>query len=378
MPPSVLFIYEFGPDEDWMLGSLVRSLGSQVRGLEVQHIQGLFRTYRAGGLHPRRIVNLAWVYLRTALHLLTRRHDLVVVRTSPPGIQVWTSLLARPSGVPVVCWLMDYHPEMEARMLDRRGLGGGARLLRKLDSMAMRGFVAIICPDTAMSRIAAGRSNGAQIIEHPTWGPEDASGPTPMAHVPGGEDGPIRLVYSGNLGVAHNLAPLRRLLASLVAKGPVELHVGSSAEGNARFQELGKALGIPVVARSRRLPWNELRDLYSMSQIDLGIVLLADEAAGLVSPSKFAGYIHFGLPLLYLGPPDTNAHEVCSRFGGGFHLANNASEAEVEKLASAVSSKGPIRDCAAGARLAALHFSRLNNESLAGRIAPMLAGSPPR
>ena len=43
---------------------------------------------------------------------------------------------------------------------------------------------------------------------------------------------------------------------------------------------------------------------------------------GIVSPSKFLDYINNQLPILYCGPENTNAYEVCGRFGGGIWVSD--------------------------------------------------------
>ena len=44
-----------------------------------------------------------------------------------------------------------------------------------------------------------------------------------------------------------------------------------------------------------------------------------------MSPSKFSGYLSFGLPILNIGPSGTNADYACSNFKAGVSL-NEVSE----------------------------------------------------
>jgi hypothetical protein len=370
-PLRVTFVYEYiRRNDDWMMDSLIKSLGARLPRLRAKYLHGLFPTYRPGGLHPERLFNLAWVYLRVAIHLLVSRPDAVLVRTTPPGVQHWTAFWARFRKVPVLCWLMDYHPEMEARQLQKRGYNQTARLLRKIDAAVMPRFTAVVTLDQAMAKLAAARAPQVPVITHPTWTTTDAASLNRVAYAPGAGEGPLRLAYSGNLGKAHDLSTLREILARLVTRRPVKLHVvGASPGGEQRFRELTEPLEISLETHPR-VPFTKLRELYHLWRIDAGIVLLADDSAGLVSPSKFSGYINFGVPLLYVGPPDTNTAEVCTRFGGGFWLPNRASDNALAEVADALLSAGDMTRAAHGAMRAATHFASFNSESLADLLTP--------
>ncbi len=372
-PFRLSVVYEFAGQPDHMMHSLLENLGPMFPGMQVTFISGLFKKYRPGGLRPSRLANLAWVYLRAAAHLLFRRPDAVIVQSAPPGVQLWTVAWAAIRGVPVFCWLMDYHPEFEARSFERRGYRGFARLLRSVDGYLMPKFAAIITLDPAMTALVRTRAARADVIEHPTWVAGGSSGVDPVSYTPGGGGGPLRLVYSGNLGAAHDLAPLRHLLESVVRRRSVHLYlVGGSAKGKSRFLELCAAVGVAVEAMPRVPTFGELRGLYEKHRIDAGIVLLSDEFAGLVSPSKFSGYINFGLPFVYLGPAGTNAATACLEFKGGFWLPTYAGPSETDHVAAGLLDPGQMAAASEGANAAADHFVKFGGRSLADRLAPLL------
>ena len=94
--------------------------------------------------------------------------------------------------------------------------------------------------------------------------------------------------------------------------------------------------------------------------------------AGLVSPSKFSGYINFGLPIVYLGPADTNSAEVCTRFHGGFWIPEDGSGEEIAAVAAALADPHRLASAATGARVAAANLAELNGDSLAELLVPRL------
>ncbi len=352
--------------------SLISDLQRRLPGLQATCLCGFFPTYRPGGFRPERIANLFWVYWRVALHLLMSRPEAVLVRTSPPGVQLWTVWWAGLRHIPTFCWLMDYHPEIEARQLEKKGFRVLARLLRRIDADLMPRFAAIIALDRAMASQARMRAAGAEVVQYPTWATTRTTPDLAVSYPPDGEGNALRLAYSGNLGVAHDLSILTQLLRRIVQSRSVSLLVvGASPAGEERFRQLGEDLGVAVEIRPR-VPFAELRALYQERKIDAGVVLLSAESAGLVSPSKFSGYINFGIPLIYLGPADTNTAEVCVRFGGGFWISVEAGAAQIDGAVTALLDPERMAAAAAGARVAAEHFAAMNSGPLADLLAERL------
>lgn len=366
-------VFEYAGQPGHIMNDLLQSLGTMLPDLQVTCLAGLSATYRPGGLRARRLASLVWVYIRVAVHLVFRRPDAVLVLSAPPGVQLWTVAWAAIGRIPVFCWLMDYHPEIEARRLERRGHGRLARLLRAIDARLMPRFALVITLDPAMTALVCSRTSPARVLEHPTWATNRTTGVAPVSYSPGAGDGPLRLAYSGNLGAAHDLEPLRSLLEAVARERPVHLLViGASPAGETRFRALGAGLGLPVEVNGRVPFFSDLRGVYEKHRVDAGIVLLSDEFAGLVSPSKFSGYIDFGLPLVYLGPPGTNTATVCARFHGGFWLPTGAGPDETRKVASGLLDRGQMDAAAAGARAAAAYFAGFSGRSLAEALMPRL------
>lgn len=190
-------VYEFAGQPGHMMNSLVENLGTIIPGMRASYICGLFTTYRPGGLRPERLANLLWVYVRVAVHLLFRRPDAVLVQSAPPGVQLWTVAWAAVHRVPVICWLMDYHPEFEARVLEKRGHRRLARLLRSVDTSLLPRFSAMVTLDPAMTDLVRTRATALDILEHPTWVTDPTAEVAPVSYRPGSGSGPLRLAYSG-------------------------------------------------------------------------------------------------------------------------------------------------------------------------------------
>jgi sugar transferase EpsL len=372
-PFNLSVVYEFAGEPDHMMHSLLEGLRPTVPGMRVTFIPGIFSKYRPGGLRPGRLANLVWVYLRVAVHLVIRRPDAVIVQSTPPGIQLWTVAWAALRGAPVICWLMDYHPEFEARMLEREKHIILARLLRAVDAALMPRFTGIITLDPAMAALVRAKAKDAAVLEHPTWIAETTTKVERLSYGPAESNGSLRLAYSGNLGAAHDLEPLRRLIESVTQRRHVQLFViGGSPMGEQRFRRMCVELDIEVEFIPRAPRFSDLRDIYEKLRIDAGIVLLSEESAGVVSPSKFSAYIIFGLPIVYIGPPGTNAASVCLKFQGGFWMPTGSSPTDTKVIADRLIDRRQMAAAADGAHAAAQHFAQFNGSTLAAKLAPLL------
>jgi glycosyltransferase involved in cell wall biosynthesis len=69
-----------------------------------------------------------------------------------------------------------------------------------------------------------------------------------------------------------------------------------------------------------------------MATADMGLIALADQALGVMSPSKLHAYLAMGLPVIYVGPEGSNVDEAIKRFGCGLSLRNGDTDGLVEQV----------------------------------------------
>jgi glycosyltransferase involved in cell wall biosynthesis len=369
---NVAFIFEFGaPGGDWNEDSLISALTQRLPELRARRVHGVFNTYRPGGLQTRRLINFLAVYARVFFLVLGGKPDAILVRSTPPGIQLWVAWLARWRKTPVIYWLMDSHPELEARALERRGWNRLARVLRQADTRALRSMTTIVTLDESMAELVRAAAPAVRLIVHPTWGVSDENAYDPIAYIPGSEDGVRRFAYAGNLGAAHDPATFIRVLSAMGAQGRVELHViGAPESAKVRLQPLADA-GVEVRYHPR-VPFNELKEVFQRLRLDIGVVILDEASAGLLSPSKFSAYLKFGLPVLYIGPEKTNTDLICTRFGGGWRLPNGAGTGDIATTVLRIWDGPAWRAVRKNLEQAARYFGTFNEHSLAESLVPCL------
>ena len=360
------FIYEYGlRQDDWMMSSLITALSKRFPEIKPTYIHGLFREYKPGGLGPSRIINLFWVYISFFFRLLCSKPRFIIVRTTPPCVHLWVVFWAKLFGVPVICWLMDYHPEIEARAFDKRGFKGLATFLRAIDLRLMRQFIVVVTLDEAMAVSVRKNCGSIPLIVHPTWTLSSPGSFSKPKYRIGRNDDSLTLAYSGNLGAAHKVQTFKKLLTELLKRKKVKLHtIGTGTTGEQLLQAICLECGASVFHHPR-IKFEALGVLYDKLEVDLGVVILSEQYTGLVSPSKFVGYISFGVPVLYFGAKSTNTSDICYRFRAGFELPENASEAEIVAIVNGICNRDTFDGVISNVSKAFEYYAGFDAETLA-------------
>jgi len=360
----VVFVAEYGAaGRDGMTESLMDAIQELRPEWRITSLHGFLRTYRPGGLRPARLLNLIYLYLRVVVFLIVRCPDVIVAATTPPFLQIWAALLGSMFKTKVVVWLLDYHPEMEARWLERHRLGWIATLLRRIDRIALKGTCLVVGLDDAMVDAVRERCPGVAAVAHPTWNlAAEGFAMQDSDDVPASE---LRLAYIGNLGIPHDLHALERFCRTAAKTRRVRLlAVGCSVAGTSRLGRLCQAAGCEFSTLPRCTQQAVASHVESFKP-HFGIVLLRDDYAGLASPSKFMAYLRLGHPLLYIGPRGTNADIVCRRFGGGLAVTNTVSSEDVSTACFELADPRRFAELRAGVRDALAYFAGKDQHTLA-------------
>jgi len=325
--PSILFINRVYPPSKGATGDMLRGIaeGLAARGWEVtvlttaQHGEPKtstrrgVRILRAGGALSRKNVLLRaasyvfmipWLMTRA---LLLRRTDFVVTMTDPPMLAVAGLALRFFKRNHVIHWAQDLYPEVaeELGVLPRRNFA--TNLLRDLSTAALKDCDTVVAIGRCMaSRITARGISYARIAIIPNWAPpiqslDRGSNPFRRAH---GLEGEFVVVYSGNMGLAHDFDTVLDAADSLRSQRVVFLFIG---EGPRRM-EVEAAARLKGIDNIRFLPPQPAEKLSeSLSAADAHLVTMRSNLRGLVVPSKVYGVLAAGRPCLFVGPADSEA-----------------------------------------------------------------------
>jgi hypothetical protein len=119
------------------------------------------------------------------------------------------------------------------------------------------------------------------------------------------------LLYSGNLGVAHDYTTFLQAYRLHHRDGGRRVALWLNAVGSGA-DALERALmeeGLPYV-RTKPVPLQQLASL--LVTPDAHLITLLDRFSGFVLPSKVYGCIESGRPVLYIGPTSSDVHLLCT------------------------------------------------------------------
>ena len=286
------------------------------------------------GSVPRRLLDYGTFYGAAAARALAgQRFDVVVAMSTPPLVATVGAMLRRVRGTRFVYWLQDVYPELAIEFGVLRARSPAARVLDAISRSTLRSADAVVVLGEAMAdRVRAKGVEPSRVHVVPNWADEKALHPVSReanefrrTH---GLDGKRVVLYSGNMGRAHDLTTLlgaARLLRD--AADLVFLFVGDGAK---RGEVETAARELPSV---RLLPYQPREGLSeSLSAGDVHVVTQAPFTVGLIEPSKLYGVMAVGRPVLFIGPPGTEAARTVEREGIGEVVAAGNPEAAAAAL----------------------------------------------
>ena len=282
------------------------------RGIRIERVRC---TSLGKGTIARRLLDYATFYLSTAARaLFSRRHDVVVAMSTPPLVATVGAMLRRLRGTRFVYWLQDVYPELavEFGVLGARSLT--ARALDAISRLTLRSADLVVVPGDAMADRVLGKGvDPSRVRVVPNWADERALRPVPReanefrrTH---DLDGKRVVLYSGNMGRAHDLETL--FDAARLLRGERDLVFLFVGDGAKRGAVEAAARELPSV---RLLPYQPREGLSeSLSAGDVHVVTQEPFTIGLIEPSKLYGVMAVGRPVLFIGPPGTEGARTVER-----------------------------------------------------------------
>jgi colanic acid biosynthesis glycosyl transferase WcaI len=223
----------------------------------------------------------------------------IIVMTTPPFLNWLGAAAKRVRGGRLISWEMDVYPEIlfATNTVARNSIIG--RCLAHVTRWArlQTDFSIVLGP--CMTALIARTCPELKTVELQNWADGEVLFPV---RVPGSSSG-LRLLYSGNLGVAHDVDTVLGAIDNLVgidieiifAGGGVKMPcVRGVSRSNVKFQDPCDYSGLNNV----------------LNDADIGLVTQSVECLGCVVPSKFYGLLAAGRPVLYIGPREATVAQV--------------------------------------------------------------------
>jgi colanic acid biosynthesis glycosyl transferase WcaI len=191
-------------------------------------------------------------------------------------------------------------------------------LLRRLSTEALvRGDGVVAIGRCMASRLTARGVSFAKITIIPNWAPpiqslDRSNNPFRRTH---GLEGQFVVVYSGNMGLAHEFDTVLDAAESLRGQRVVFLFIGEGPR-RVEVEAAARLRGIDNIRFLPSQPADKLSE--SLSAADAHLVTMRSNLCGLVVPSKVYGVLAAGRPCLFVGPADSEAARLIRETDSGF------------------------------------------------------------
>jgi colanic acid biosynthesis glycosyl transferase WcaI len=255
------------------------------------------------------ITFLVWASLRS---LFLGRVDVVLTMTSPPGLSAIGAMLKRLRGSRFWIWEMDLYPDVAmalgAIQKDSRLANLIARLMHHFRTRA-DGIIAI--GPCMRERLLEHGLDANKVVVAENWSDSQLIQPCDFPSLD-----PLRILYSGNLGLAHETDTISKVILRLRESKHVHF---TFAGGGSRQREVREICERENIANVDFEPYVDRPNLSArLAHCHLGLVTLRPGCEGTLIPSKVYSLLAAGRPILYIGPPGSTLAHLAEQ-GCGWH-----------------------------------------------------------
>lgn len=313
-------------DKPYQKASLNDKFNPSKHGIKIIHIPVLFNSRK----FLIRFINYINFSLIAFLKLLFIKNiGLIISQTNPPTIIVVSALVSFLRKIPFLIISMDLYPEVLIKNVEGKNTKIIYKLLFKIFNIAYCHADNIISLGNNMtSQLLKKGVSLENIVTIPNWATGNLSLEKNASNKfieKWGVNQGIKILYSGNLGIAHEFKTIfNAIMSSKLLPEDLQLVIVGFGSRLNEVIELSKAL--PYKASTLIKSYVDADDMpHTMGLASLGLVTLRKNYSGLVYPSKFAGYIARGIPILYIGP-NSEISEIINKYEIGFCFKNGESE----------------------------------------------------
>ncbi len=268
-----------------------------------------------------RLLDAALLNLAFFLKMLwLPKADIVVALTSPPLVGFFACWVARLKRSKFIYWVMDMNPD-EVIAMGWIGAGGiTARLLETVSQWILKRSDKIVVLDRFMQkRVINKGALGNRVTVIAPWSHD---GVKPMPH----EKNPFRkqyglenqfvVMYSGNHSVCHPLDTLLEAARELQKEPGIRfVFIGGGAR-TADVRNFKQKYGLENILQLEYQPRAGIPQ--SLSAADIHTVVMGENMAGIVHPSKIYGILALGRPFLYIGPRESHVTDLLNNGAIGY------------------------------------------------------------
>lgn len=315
------------------------------------------------GIAGRLISYLSFLASATVHGLRGPRPGAIVTLTTPPGLAWVGTIIHTLRGARHYIWEMDVYPDIA---FDLKVLPDSALLKRVLtwifDLPRRRADGIIALGEDMKARLVAHGIAPEKIWVCHNWADGGSIFPLPFP------EGPLTVQYSGNFGLAHELATIRETIVHFANHPRFRFVFAGGGKHQAALQTLCRESAIENVAFEPYCPREQLGA--HLSEGHIGLVTQLPESLGTVVPSKVYGIMAAGRPVLYIGPAEATPARIVQEHRCGWHIDTNNVDAVIALLEHLAAHRDQVE--AAGARSRQAFEQHYEREIAIARILDVL------
>jgi colanic acid biosynthesis glycosyl transferase WcaI len=213
-------------------------------------------------------------------------------------------------------WEMDVYPDVAISLGYFKAGGLLDRIVGTLADFSRSHADGILALGECMKqRLIARNIASERIFVAENWADSVAIQPVTR---PGSKD-KLVLLYSGNLGLAHDIDTIASAMLALRSSQQFSFIFTG---GGSRRKELEAFCHRESIETAEFRPYVQRMNLgESLGAGDIGLVTQQDSCLGAVVPSKVYGLLAAGRPILFIGPEDATPARMIRRYACGWHIA---------------------------------------------------------
>ena len=263
-----------------------------------------------------RVVSYGSFFAAAAVRSLTvPRPDVVVSLTTPPLLSLIGSLTQLLRRSKHFIWEMDVYPDVAVDLQYMRAGGLLQRLVGLVADFSRRRCTGILALGPCMrDRLLKRGIPAAKIHVAENWADGESIRPEPLSP----QDHPLSILYSGNLGLAHDVDTIAGAMRELKNDPRFQFVFAGSGP---RRKQLEAWCGEEEIRSVDFRPYSQRANLgESLSAGDIGLVTQKPACLGSVVPSKVYGLLAAGRPVLFIGPKESTVARIVNQFACGWAI----------------------------------------------------------
>lgn len=325
----------------------------------------IFRIHRPGWNQARyllRLANSLWIMAGWVVKLLKiPKTDILIIGSDPQFSQMLfpvLKFLRRQKFL--VYWCYDLYPEALMVESQNRIIKWIAKEMTHLMKLFYKQTDLIVDIGQCMRRRFDKYCSNKPKLTLTPWAlvePVNKKEPDPLVRYELFGKANLALLYSGNMGKAHDFSLFLKLARAIYRQNP-GISFCFACRGN-RFAELKDSINAED-RNIRLVPFAEESELEKrLNAADIHLLSLRPEWEGIVVPSKFFGSLSVGKPVLYAGPEGSAIADWIRRYDLGLIVTEDNFERIAKELLELAENRDKLRNWGENAfNVYQMHFSK--------------------